>query len=82
LSNFLDEYNCNALNITSCSITFNLGNIDDASLEPPAHFQLISYKGTPVAIPDLNAVVVGDGLSDNGLYFQRVVELIPTRQDI
>ncbi len=33
-------------------------------------------------IPDLNAIVIGDGLSDNGLYFQRVMELIPTIQDI
>lgn len=82
LSNFLDTYKCNDTDITSCSITFNLGNINNASLEPLAHFQLISTGWSAIFIPDLNAVVIGDGLSDNGLYFQRVVDLIPTRQDI
>jgi len=49
----------------------------------PVDFQLISNGGTsPLSLPDLNAVVVGDGLSDNKLYYQRAIELIPTPQDI
>lgn len=45
-------------------------------------FQLTSQGISGYYIPDLNAVVIGDGLSNNGLYFQRVIGLIPTIQDI
>jgi hypothetical protein len=48
----------------------------------PLDFQLISSWTSAAPLPDLNAVVIGDGLSENGLYFQRVIDLIPTPQDI
>jgi hypothetical protein len=34
------------------------------------------------SIPDLNAVVIADGLSQNTSYHARIVELIPLTQSI
>ncbi len=77
LGDFLWANNCAASAISVCSLSLTLSGTTS-----PVDFQLISTGTSPVSIPDLNAVVIGDGLSDNGLYYQRVMELIPTPQDI
>lgn len=71
---FMGARNC--VTATICSLTLVL----DPTLSNPESidFQLVSNQ----KIPDLNAVVIGDGLSDNRLYYQRIIELIPTPQDI
>lgn len=33
-------------------------------------------------IPDLNAILVADGISGNGLYHSRIIELLPVTQSI
>lgn len=41
----------------------------------------VSFSSS-ISIPDLNAVVIADGLSDTGDYHSRIIELIPTVQSI
>jgi hypothetical protein len=72
LSDFLSTNTCSGADV--CSLSLALSGTTE-----PIDFQLLATGAT---IPDLNAVIIGDGLSDNGLYFQRVVDLIPTQQDI
>lgn len=73
LETFLN-FDCS--NATICSLSLS---VDGTT---PLDFQLISSWTSAAPLPDLNAVVIGDGLSENGLYFQRVIDLIPTPQDI
>ena len=46
----------------------------------------LSFTGvklrTNTEIPDLNAVLIADGLSENGFYHSRIIELIPVTQSI
>ncbi len=37
---------------------------------------------TNYEIPDLNAILVADGISGNGLYHSRIIELLPVTQSI
>lgn len=71
---FLTEFDNNCAAALLCSLSLILNSPIDQSID----FQLVS--GTQ--IPDLNAVVVGDGTSGNGLYYQRIIDLIGTPQDI
>jgi hypothetical protein len=71
-SAFLQARDCTNASICSLSVSLN------SPTSQAIHFQLVSDQ----KIPDLNAVVLGDGLSGNGLYYQRIIELIPTPQDI
>ncbi len=73
LDSFLDN-DCSDAKICSLTLTLNPGG--PSSID----FQLISDQ--QIQIPDLNAIVVWDGLSWNGIYYQRVIDLIPTPQDI
>lgn len=68
---FFDTNDCSSATI--CSLSFILDTATSS-----VDFQLISDR----QIPDLNAVVIGDGLSNNKLYYQRVIDLIPTPQDL
>jgi hypothetical protein len=69
-SSFLNN-NCQTASICSLSLILNGQNTS-------VDFQLIADQ----KIPDLNAIVIGDGLSNNKLYHQRIIELISTSQDI
>ena len=72
---FLDNHaDCaNTSVVKTCDLTLSIDGTTSVD------FQLTSLGSH---IPDLNAIVIGDGLSNNGLYFQRVMGLIPTIQDI
>lgn len=71
LLSFLQNNDCSTATI--CSLSLILSGVESID------FRIISDT---VAIPDLNAVVIGDGLSKNRLYYQRIIDLIPTPQDI
>ncbi len=72
LTNGTSPIDCRNASICSLTLTLNSGGPNSID------FQLVSDQ----QIPDLNAVVIGDGLSGNGLYYQRIIDLIPTPQDI
>jgi hypothetical protein len=58
----------------SCALKLHLTDTTIPSL--PVAFSLST------AIPDLNAVVIADGLSEKGTYHARIIELIPLVQSI
>jgi len=41
-----------------------------------------TLSDTTYKIPDLNAILVADGISGNGLYHSRIIELLPVTQSI
>lgn len=66
----------NQNNCLSASCSLKLQLIDSPKNMIPVSFSL------SVPIPDLNAVVVADGLSKNASYHTRIIELIPLIQSI
>ncbi len=75
LGNKLGGINCAD---ASCSLKISLTNSTTPleSLLLPVSFTLST------AIPDLNAVIVADGISSNTTYHSRIIELIPLIQGI
>lgn len=67
---------------------FNLQNCSSASCSLKLHLTDSAAPIIPVSftvsqnIPDLNAIVIADGLSNNTTYHSRIVELIPLTQSI
>jgi hypothetical protein len=70
LSFLMGQNNCR---YATCALKLQL---EDTASTIPVAFSLSS------AIPDLNAVVIADGLSEKGNYHSRVIELIPFIQSI
>lgn len=70
-ASFLAGQNCKK---GQCFMKLKLTNSTQKSI-------LIKIKSN-VALPDLNAILVADGLSSNKLYHSRIVELIPVIQSI
>lgn len=70
------------------SYLMNLQNCKYGSCALKLHLTTTSTPVIPVAFslstptPDLNAVIIADGLSNNGSYHARIVELIPLTQSI
>lgn len=70
------------------SYLLKLQNCKFASCAVKLHLTNSTVQILPVTIsvstplPDLNAVVIADGLSDNGTYHARTIELIPLVQSI
>lgn len=71
LSNKLGGINCAD---ASCSLKISLNS------ETPMMIPLSFTMST--TIPDLNAIIVADGLSPNTIYHSRIIELIPLIQGI
>jgi len=80
-------------NSLSFILNASLRNCDNSSCALKLFLQDASNGPTPLAlipvsfslgtaIPDLNAVAIADGLSKNGTYHARIVELIPLTQSI
>ncbi len=65
-----------ASNCFSATCALKLSLTDTASTIIPVSFSLST------AIPDLNAVIVADGISPNKTYHSRIIELIPLIQGI
>ncbi len=66
-------------NNTSCALKLFL---QDATNGPtPLALIPVSFS-LGASIPDLNAVAIADGLSKNGTYHARIIELIPLTQSI
>lgn len=77
LSDFLATRDCS--NAKYCSLT--LSQKETTIPVTPVDFTLNS--GTPgVKIPDLNTVIIADGLSENGEYYSRIIEVKEKTQGI
>lgn len=63
-------------NCLSATCSLKLSLIDTAPMIIPVSFSVST------AIPDLNAVIVADGISPNTTYHSRIIELIPLIQGI
>ncbi|MCB9807096.1 hypothetical protein H6768_04390 [Candidatus Peribacteria bacterium] len=73
LTYLLNLNNC-AGNAT-CSLKLHLKNSPEAVVP-------VAFSIPGISIPDINAVVIADGLSNNTTYHARIVELIPLTQSI
>lgn len=69
--------NCD--NNSSCALKLLLQDAKNGAT-PLALIPVSFSLGT--AIPDINAVAIADGLSKNGTYHARIIELIPLTQSI
>lgn len=65
-----------ANNCLSATCSLKLSLIDTAPMIIPVSFSV----STP--IPDLNAIIIADGISPNTTYHSRIIELIPLIQGI
>jgi len=73
LADILSTNNCQS---ASCSLKLLLTNTSTPTIITPVRFTVST------AIPDLNAIIVADGISPNGSYHSRIIELIPLIQGI
>lgn len=73
LTDMLKTNNCQS---ASCSLKLLLTNTATPTIITPVRFTVST------AIPDLNAIIVADGISPNGSYHSRIIELIPLIQGI
>lgn len=75
LSYFLAGQNCQ---VAHCFMKLQL----KTPSQPSVNINLSVPSSSINTIPDLNAILIADGLSDNGQYHARIVELIPVTQSI
>ena len=68
---FLAGQNCK---VAHCYMKIRLAN----TLSSTLGVKIVSNK----TIPDINGILIADGLSQNALYHARIIELLPVTQSI